>query len=213
MPQLFLQTLTTPDVVAARERHGSRTAIERMVSGWDTTAALGEQERDFIAARDGFYLASVGSTGWPYVQFRGGPPGFLHVLSDTRLGWADLRGNRQYLTVGNIAGDDRVALFLMDYAHRARLKVIGHASVVDVADDPQLLDRLGDPGEPGKVERAVVVDVVAYDWNCQQHITPRFTEAELAGVLGPVRDELETLRRDNAQLRAQLADASGRTGT
>jgi uncharacterized protein len=212
MPHRYLQELTTESVTAARERYGSRTAIERMTARWDTDAVLDDDAAGFIAERDGFYLATVGQTGWPYVQYRGGAPGFLHLLEPDEenrsvLAWADLRGNRQYVSVGNITASPRVSLFLMDYAHQQRLKIIGTTKTFDVRDDvpDKLAERLATNAPDGVVERIITVTVHGYDWNCPQHITPRYTEAELAGALTPVREELTRLRAENAALRRQLA--------
>jgi predicted pyridoxine 5'-phosphate oxidase superfamily flavin-nucleotide-binding protein len=175
----FAEIAFTPAVREQQCRRGSRDAYARLEGGPPRNARLGERESAFIAARDGLYLASVGETGWPYLQFRGGPPGFLRVLDEGTLGWADFRGNRQYLTLGNLSGNDRVALFLMDYAERRRLKLLGHARAVEAGDAPELAARLAVPGYPGVVERALLVRVAAFDWNCPQHITPRYTRAEL----------------------------------
>ena len=213
MPHQYLRTLTTPAVEDARERYGSRAATARLTEGWDTDARLGPDEVAFVAARDGFYLATVGETGWPYVQYRGGPPGFLRVLDETTLGWADVRGNRQYLSVGNLGANPRAALFLMDYAHRRRLKVLGTAEILDVtATAPHvttLAQQLAATGTGGRVERVVLLHVHAYDWNCPQHITPRFTAAELDDALRPVHDELTRLRAENADLHRRLVAAGG----
>ena len=129
-------------------------------------------------------MATVSETGWPYLQHRGGPKGFLKVLDPQTIAFADFRGNLQYVSAGNLEGNDRVALFLMDYANRQRLKLLGHSRVVDAADDPGLIDRLRDPGYRARVERAVVIRVEAFDWNCRQHITPRFTEEEFRRFSG-----------------------------
>ncbi|MEU4473199.1 pyridoxamine 5'-phosphate oxidase family protein [Micromonospora sp. NPDC023888] len=210
MPHRYLQELTTPSVAAAQQCYGSRPAIQRMVAGWDTDAMLGAGEATFIAERDSFYLATVSENGWPYLQHRGGPPGFLRVLDPVDghsvLGWADLRGNRQYLSVGNLGTSPRVSLLLMDYAHQRRLKIIGTAHVTDVRDgtSEDLLEWPGAPKQLGKVERLITVHVQGYDWNCPQHITPRFSEAELSDALAPIRDELARLRADNHALREQL---------
>jgi len=139
---------------------------------------LGEAEAAFIQERDGFYLATVNADGWPYVQFRGGPPGFLRVFNDTTVGWADFRGNRQYVSVGNLSGSDRLAMILMDYPNRRRLKLFAVATVIDVESDPALAALLVVPEYRGRVERLVTARVVAFDWNCPQHITPRYTRAE-----------------------------------
>src|SRR3954462_13766973 len=162
----------TPAVAEAQERHGSRRFYARRqarlaeAGGPDT---LGEDEQSFVAERDGFYLATVSGSGWPYVQYRGGPVGFLRVLDERQLAWADFRGNFQYISVGNLAEDPRVAMILMDYARQQRLKVCGHARLVDVAQDAVLFEKLTDPSYAAEVERAVVVTVDAYDWNCRQH--------------------------------------------
>ncbi|WP_418137832.1 pyridoxamine 5'-phosphate oxidase family protein [Agrobacterium sp. El2ro-1b] len=180
----YLDIAATPSVVAAQDKYGSAEQWARIAarSDADETARsqrLGPAETAFIRARDGFYLASVSETGWPYVQYRGGPAGFLTTLNPTLLGFADFRGNRQYITTGNITANDRVSLFLMDYAHRQRLKIFAHMRIIDAEDDPLLAERLTLPGYPARVERLVLIAVEAFDWNCPQHITPRFTLAEL----------------------------------
>jgi predicted pyridoxine 5'-phosphate oxidase superfamily flavin-nucleotide-binding protein len=213
----YLDIATTPSVAAAREHYGSAAQWARIGARGGSDEAfrsqpLGPPELAFIAARDGFYLASVSETGWPYVQYRGGPAGFLPAIDETTLGFADFRGNRQYITTGNVQADDRVSLFLMDYAHRRRLKIFGHMRIVDAADDPALAERLAVPGYPGRVERLVLIAVEAFDWNCPQHITPRFTQAELETALVPVRDELAALRRENERLRRELQAGAQRHG-
>jgi len=204
----YLEIASTPAVRAARARYGSAALYARRDGSGDQEGPvgndrLGPSEAAFIEARDGFYLASVSEAGWPYLQFRGGPPGFLRVLDEETLGFADFRGNRQYITTGNIAGNDRVSLFLMDYPNRRRLKIFGHMQAIDTGDDPALAARLAMPDYPARVERAVLIKVAAFDWNCPQHITPRFTEAELAPALEPVRKEIARLQAENARLRAE----------
>jgi len=140
-----------------------------------------DDERAFIAARDSFYLSTVAANGWPYIQHRGGPPGFLKVLDDTTLGFADYRGNRQYISVGNLASNDRASLFLVDYPHRARLKILAHARITE---DPAVLQQVATPGGKAVVERAVIFELVAFDWNCPQHITPRWTAEEIRHASG-----------------------------
>lgn len=157
---------------------------------------LGAREIAFIAARDSFYMATVSDTGWPYVQHRGGPVGFLKVLGPTTLGFADFRGNRQYLSVGNLDHDDRVALILMDYPNRRRLKLLGRARLVTPAQAPSVL--AGPAAPAGDIERLMLIEVAAFDWNCALHITPRYTEPELVPLLQSLRariDTLETLLR------------------
>ncbi|MEM1314463.1 MAG: pyridoxamine 5'-phosphate oxidase family protein, partial [Pseudomonadota bacterium] len=166
---------------------------------------LGADERAFIEARDGFYQATVSSTGWPYVQFRGGPAGFAKVLDGRTLAYADFRGNRQYLSVGNLSGDDRVSLFFMNYPNRSRLKVWGRAKIVDAADDPALIESLFPAGYRARPERAVLISVEAIDWNCPQHIPQRLTFEELKPRLAPLVAELEQLRAENARLKAAAA--------
>ncbi len=166
---------------------------------------LDADTRAFIETRDSFYMASVGETGWPYVQHRGGPPGFLKVLGDEEIGFADYTGNKQFISKGNFQGDDRVALILMDYPRRARLKIIGHARMVNASEDQALADTLHIGGE-GPVERVAAIKVTAIDWNCPKYITPRFTEAEIEAMLGPrigaLQQEIEMLRARVAELEA-----------
>jgi predicted pyridoxine 5'-phosphate oxidase superfamily flavin-nucleotide-binding protein len=178
MTRRYTDITFTNSVKAAQTRYGTRQNAQK-VENWDIDDGhFSAREAEFIGERDSFYMASVGDDGWPYVQFRGGPPGFLKVLSDTQLGYADFRGNLQYISTGNIAHDDRVALFLMDYPNKRRLKIMARASVVDVATDPDLVEQLVVPGYKAKIERAVVFTLEAYDWNCPQHITPRYSEVE-----------------------------------
>ena len=185
MPRRFTEITFTPSVRAVQTRHGSRAAYRRLETDESTADTLGDREAGFIQERDGFYHATVSENGWPYVQYRGGAPGFLKVLDAQTIGYADFRGNRQYLSVGNIEADGRVALILMDYANRRRLKLWARARLVEAADDPELIRRVAIPNYPARVERAVVMTVEAFDWNCPQHITRRYTEAELAGLDAP----------------------------
>ncbi len=181
MSRPFARIAFTPAVRAFQESRGLRPRPPgpddvRGERGVRLTAA----EAEFIAGRDGFYQATVSESGWPYVQFRGGPSGFLRVLDERTIAYADFRGNMQYVSAGNLAGDGRVALILMDYANRRRLKILGRARLVDAGDDPALVAKLEDPSYRAHVERAVVIAIEAFDWNCPQHITPRYTEAEFA---------------------------------
>lgn len=198
MSRAYADIAFTPAVRAVQTRLGSRSRYEGFDHAPDRQDRLTDREAAFIEARDGFYQATVSETGWPYVQFRGGPPGFLKVLDDRTLGYADFRGNVQYISVGNLSQDDRIAIIFMDYAHRARLKLLGRARLVDVADDPAMVERLTVPNYRAKIERAVIITVEGYDWNCPQHITPRFTEAEIAEATAPLRQELAELRRELA---------------
>lgn len=200
MGHRFAELAFTPAVKAAQERLGSRAAYRRLEEGEGPHHdRLGPAEAAFLAARDSFYLATVSETGWPYVQHRGGPPGFLKVLDERTLGFADFRGNRQYVSLGNLARDDRVALILVDYPNRRRLKLLGRARPTE---EPVVLARLEPPGYPARVERGFLVAVEAFDWNCPQHITPRFTAAEIAAAVAPLRARI-------AELEAALAATSG----
>lgn len=187
MGRKFAEIAFTPSVRSAQERYGSREANRAFERARNPHATLRETEAAFIRARDGFYVATVSESGWPYVQFRGGPPGFLQVLDVGTIAYPDFSGNAQYLTTGNLTADDRASLILLDYAERRRLKIWARARIVDHADDPELVRRLTIPGYPARVERAVVMAVEAFDWNCPRHITPRFTAAELAGGAASTR--------------------------
>lgn len=205
MGRAFSDIAFTPTVRAMQTRMGSREAYARLDAAPDRRDSLTEREADFIEARDGFYQASVSETGWPYVQFRGGPAGFLRVLDSKTIAYADFRGNLQYISMGNLQGNDKVALILMDYAARSRLKILGRVRQVAAADDPQLLARLMPAGYDAQPQRAVVIEVEAFDWNCPQHITPRYTEEEVEAAVMPLRDELARLEKELAQARAELA--------
>lgn len=203
MARQYIRTMFSEPARERQARAGSRTSYARMEgTGEAGPDPIGDAEAEFIAARDSFYMASVTPDGWPYLQHRGGPPGFLRHIEGNELGFADFTGNRQYISVGNFTHDDRVSLFLMDYPARRRLKIIGHARLVEAADDPALIERLMVPGYKAAPERAVLIDVVGYDWNCPQHITPRFTEAEIQNGVKPLLDELAALRAEVARLRA-----------
>ena len=205
----FLDIAATPGVHAAQAANGSRRMWEEM----DADRAFDrftENEAGFIAARDSFYMATVSETGWPYVQHRGGPPGFLKMLDETTLGFADFRGNRQYISLGNLAANDRVALILVDYPNRARLKILAHMSAVDLAGDPALAERLALPGYKGRPERGFLLRLEAFDWNCPQHITPRYTAAELDVALSPLQARMAALEAENQGLRDQVAKLSSK---
>ena len=206
MSRTFADIAFTPNVRAVQSRMGSRSAYAQLDDEPVHGARLGGQEAAFIHARDGFYQATVSETGWPYVQFRGGPAGFLKVLDDKTLGYADFRGNVQYISVGNLEGNARVSLILMDYANQRRLKILGRVRVVSERSDPEFapfLKRLELPNYRARIERAVIISVEAFDWNCPQHITPRFTEAEIDQGVAPLRAELMRLRAEVADLKAR----------
>jgi uncharacterized protein len=206
----FLDIANTPSVLAAQAANGADEYWGRF-HGDRTFDRFTEAEEQFIAARDSFYMATVSETGWPYVQHRGGRPGFLHMIDDKTLAFADYRGNRQYISLGNLNADDRVALIMVDYPNRRRLKILAHAAVKDLAGDPALAEMLIDPAYKAKPERAYLLHLDAFDWNCPQHITPRFTQAELEPALAPVRLQLEKLQAENTELRAKLAKLEGTT--
>ncbi len=210
----FAKLAFTPGVREEQRRAGSRPSYARMETTRLGHDALGDAEADFVAERDSFYLASVSETGWPYVQHRGGKPGFLKVLDPKHIAFADFRGNLQYISVGAWRHDDRVALILMDYPNRTRLKILGRARVVEKAADPDLLARLEDPAYRAVVERAVVIEVEAFDWNCPQHITPRWTEAEWQPKLDALTRRIQELERENAalRLRIEIRDDPGQIG-
>ena len=203
MGRRFAELAFTPLVKEQQRRHGSRGQYERMEVSGNPGNRLGPYEQEFIGARDGFYMASVSESGWPYIQYRGGSKGFLRVLDEQTLGFADLRGNKQYISMGNLQHDDRVALFLMDYATQSRLKILGHAEVRE--GDPsaeKLIETMLPPEEKTPAERAILIHVEAFDWNCPQHITPRYTEEELAEFLEPIRRRLDVLEKENERLRS-----------
>jgi uncharacterized protein len=204
MTSHFLNVVSTPAVKAAQTANGSRAAYATR-DGATELDQLAENEAAFIATRDSFYIASVSETGWPYIQHRGGAPGFVKVLSPTQIAFADFRGNRQYVTTGNVSKDDRVALFFMDYPQQARLKLLGHMRTVDLSAEPELAAQLIHPTYRAKVERAFVITVEAFDWNCPQHITPRYTLEELEPALGSLKARI-------AELESELAKAKQKAG-
>jgi hypothetical protein len=193
MTSRYAQVAFTEMVQRHQQRHGSDRAYRRIVEGPAAADSLGPDERLFISLRDSFYIATVSETGWPYIQHRGGPAGFLRVLDEHTLGFADFRGNRQYITRGNLDHDNRVSLFLMDYAHQVRMKIFGRARSVEAADDPELVETLTVEGDKAKVERAVLIDVEAFDWNCHQHIPQLVHLDEVENVIRALRDRIATL--------------------
>jgi hypothetical protein len=200
MPSRFRLLTQTPAVHDAQRALLGRSQPDPGV-GADLPEPLGEDERAFIAARDSFYLASVSETGWPYVQHRGGPTGFLRVLGPHRIAFADYPGNRQMISAGNVRADGRVALILVNYPARERMKILGRAQWLSVRDDPELVGSLPVP-EGREAMGAVVIEVEAYDWNCPQHITPRFTELEIAYAARPLHERILNLEAEIARLRS-----------
>lgn len=194
MATKFLQLAITDSVRRAQEHYFGNS--QRVIDAPERDA-LTDDEIQFIQSRDSFYMSTVSETGWPYMQHRGGAPGFLRVVSPTQLAFADYRGNRQMLSTGNIAVNDRVCLFLMDYPRRERLKILGHARVEDARQHPELVARFSEPNVHRIVERLFFIDVVSFDWNCPKYIMPRYTAAEVETAVAPLRVRI-------AELEAQL---------
>lgn len=194
MATKYLDLTFTDAVCRAQEQYYGRTGN---IAGAPERDPLGQAEAEFIASRDSFYLGSISESGWPYIQHRGGPSGFLRVINETTLAFADYKGNRQLLTTGNVSVNDRVALFLMDYKSRERLKILGHARVEEAGAHPELVAQLADPKMRSSVERLVFIDVVSFDWNCPKYITPRYSAEEVNELVGPLKTRI-------AELDAQL---------
>jgi predicted pyridoxine 5'-phosphate oxidase superfamily flavin-nucleotide-binding protein len=195
MADKYMQLVLTPAVQQAQDKYFGKHQVVEKAPEIDL---LTGSEAYFIASRDSFYMASISETGWPYVQHRGGPPGFVKVLGPNLIGFADFKGNRQLVSTGNLETTDRVALFMMDYPHRTRLKLLGHARVLDAREHPELVDQLASEMLRSKVERLFLIKVISYDWNCPQYITPRFTAAE-------VQNYVASLKARIAELEAPLA--------
>jgi uncharacterized protein len=202
MARNFAEIAFTESVKAQQEKYGSRRSYARMevmARGNEIT----ESEAEFIAERDGFYLSTVGESGFPYVQFRGGPQGFLKVMDAKTLAYADFRGNMQYVSVGNLTRNDKAALILMDYARRQRLKIYARIEIVEAKDNPALIAQLQDASYDAQVERAMVLHVEAFDWNCPQHITPRYTIEEIRELNAPLYEHVAKLEAEIARLKTK----------
>jgi hypothetical protein len=196
MADKYMQLVLTPAVQQAQDKYfGKHGAVKDAPE----TDPLTADEAGFIASRDSFYMATVSETGWPYVQHRGGPAGFVKVLGPNLIGFADFKGNRQLVSTGNLEITSRVALFMMDYPNRTRLKLLGHASVLDAREHPELADQLAPEPLRKRVERLFLIQVISYDWNCAQYITPRFTAAEVETYVAPLKARI-------AELEAQVAE-------
>jgi len=196
MAAKFQQLAQTDAVHRAQEYYYGKAQAGRPAPERDV---LTNDEISFIRARDSFYMATVSEAGWPYLQHRGGADGFLRVLGPSALAFADYKGNRQLLSTGNVTGNDRVALFLMDYPERTRLKILGHARIEDAREHPGLVAQFAEEELQDVVERIFFIDVVAFDWNCTQHITPRYTVAQIRGIVAPLQARI-------AELEAQLKE-------
>ncbi len=201
----FAEIAFTPTVQALQEAHGSRAAYARMQAESNAGEGLGARESAFLSAADSCFLATVSETGWPYVQHRGGPPGFMRTLSPNRIAWAEFRGNRQYVSTGNVANNDRVSIIVMDYANRQRLKLMGRLRLQESADTaPDLLRAVELPAYRACVERVALVEIEAFDWNCPQHITQRFTIAQVESASLPLRERINGLEAEVRTLREKI---------
>jgi predicted pyridoxine 5'-phosphate oxidase superfamily flavin-nucleotide-binding protein len=201
MATQYLDLMMTDSVRRAQRQYYGRAGS---IAGSSERDPLGQAESEFIAVRDSFYMSTISETGWPYIQHRGGPRGFLHVVNETTLAFADYKGNRQLFTTGNVSVNDRVALFLMDYPNRARLKILGHARVEDARVHPGLVAQLADSKRQSSVERLIFIDVVSFDWNCPKYITPRYSTEEVEAYAGSLKKRIAELE---TELRAAKAGA------
>lgn len=205
MARAFAKISFTPSVVNLQKQHGSdKTYSKFLLPDVLNGNCLGEAESDFIMERDSFYQASASQDGWPYVQYRGGPTGFLKIIDPQTLAYADFRGNRQYISAGNISENDKVSLILIDYPNRHRLKIWARAKLVTMADNPDLITSLHDETYRAKPERAVIIKVEAFDWNCPQHIHPRYTLEQLEPQITKMQTRINALQEDNRVLKAKL---------
>jgi len=199
MSRTFLRIATTDSVRHAQEHYYG--GAPNPSGAAPEPDVLGEEEIAFVESRDSFYMATVSESGWPYMQHRGGRAGFLHVMDSHTLAFADYRGNRQLLSTGNLAINDRVALFLMDYPRRERLKILGHAKIEDARQHAEIVAKLAGPDVQKIVERIFFIEVVAFDWNCSQHITPRFTAEQVREVVAPLQQRIAELEAEPGRKR------------
>lgn len=202
----FARFAFTDGVKKLQEKYGSRSSYARMESLMADKDGITESEQMFIESRDSFYMASIGENGYPYIQHRGGPAGFIKVIDSHTIGVVDFRGNKQYISVGNVMEHPQVSLFLMDYPHKTRLKIYADARIVELADNPELFDLI-DPAEYKHTpERMLIFDVKAFDWNCPQHITPRYTVDEIKEAFAPQNEYVLKLEYEIAKLKKQLEE-------
>jgi predicted pyridoxine 5'-phosphate oxidase superfamily flavin-nucleotide-binding protein len=206
MAKNFAAIAFTDAVKALQEKYGSRSSYERMEK-FNVVDELSDNEIDFIANRDSFYMASIGENNFPYIQHRGGPKGFLKVLDKNRISFIDFSGNKQYITVGNMETNNNVALFLMDYPAKARLKIFAKTEIVELKDNSELLATLDLDDYKFRAERMMIFHIEAFDWNCPQHITPRFTADEIQIALQPQQEYIAKLVEENERLTAKLKEA------
>jgi predicted pyridoxine 5'-phosphate oxidase superfamily flavin-nucleotide-binding protein len=186
-----------------QEKYGSRTVYEQMEKR-NVVDGLTDNEISFIANQDHFYLASLGENGYPYIQHRGGPNGFVKVLDNKTIAFVDFSGNKQYISAGNIQTEPKVALIMVSYPHKARLKLYANARIVELEDDPELFAKIDVTGYKHKPERMIVLEIAAYDWNCPQHITPRYTAEEIEMAFASQRRRIVELEEDNKRMKAEL---------
>lgn len=208
MARSFGSLAFTPAVKALQERYGSRRQYEKMEAAGVGRDRISDDESEFIASRDSFYWATIGSTGWPYIQHRGGPKGFLKVIDEHTLAFADFRGNKQYISAGNLQTDHRVAIILLDYPRQARLKMLGIVEIFEGEAAAPWLDRVRPSDYTAVIERVFVIHVEALDWNCPQHITPRYTGEEIQAAVEPLEARLRELEEENKKLRMEVAKKS-----
>lgn len=203
--QRFSDIAFTPEVEAFQRERGSLDHYRRAAATWGPPESLGENEAAFLVARDSIYVASVGVEGWPYVQHRGGPAGFIAILGASTIGWLERPGNKQFVTAGNIATSDKIAIIAVDHASRQRLKLFGHARF---EPKPDAAARSAF-GASGRAEGAVLVEVAAYDWNCAKYIPQRFTAEQVRDIANPLRTEIDLLEQQLAQLRHEVQRLRG----
>lgn len=200
----FGSLVFTPLVKKLQERYGSRLQYERMAAN-ASQDRLGEFETQFLAERDSFYWATIGASGWPYIQHRGGPKGFLKVIDEHTLALGDFRGNKQYISTGNLLSDSRVAMIMVDYPRQARLKILGRVEILEGEQAETWLPRVRMPEEKTVIERVFVIHVEAFDWNCPQHITPRYSADELREGMQEIEKRVKALEQENQTLRSEVA--------
>jgi len=201
----FGSLVFTPLIKQLQERYGSRRQYERMEKAAASESRFTPFETEFLEQRDSFYWATIGAAGWPYVQHRGGPKGFIKVPDDQTLALGDFRGNKQYISTGNLLSDNRVAIIMVDYPRQARLKILGRVDILEGKAAEIWLPKVRMPGEKTALERVFVIHLEAFDWNCPQHITPRYTAAEIREGMQAIETRIEALEQENAALRKQIA--------
>ena len=204
MASAFAKLAFTPTVQNLQKQNGSAEIYQRFLENEvEEGNKLTEKEIEFISKRDGFYQSSISETNWPYVQFRGGPKGFLKILDEQTIAYADFRGNRQFISTGNFTTNSRTSLILMDYPNRRRLKIWGEVEIIDGSTNPELITQLHEDTYKALPERAILITITAFDWNCPQHIPQRLTLEELEPHLQPLKEEIRKLKEENEHLKRQ----------